>query len=365
MDYWIIANISTSMYDYLIIGHGLAGAILSQRLLERGENIMVIDQPQANQSSVIAAGLFNPITGRKMFKTWQADQLFPELIDFYATLEHTLKEKFYHPIGIYRPYAALEDQNDWEAKKSEAKFNSYIDKTSTAHITSHKLNDPYGGLFLKQAGYVNIVKLLHANKKYLLGKGSYQEIMFYEKDLKSHTDHLSFGELKFRKIIFCNGIMAEKSNWFGWLPFHPVKGEIMDIELGRRPETIYNRGVFVLPFENQSIRVGSTYHRNFDNVEPTKTGQNELKEKLSGLLNEEYIIKGSRAGIRPATKDRRPFIGKHPDNEHIYVFNGFGSKGVSLIPYCSKLFTAHLLDGEALDSEISISRYYSDYPAAH
>ncbi|MDW3208584.1 MAG: FAD-dependent oxidoreductase [Reichenbachiella sp.] len=349
------------MYDYLIIGHGLAGAILSQRLLERGQKIMVLDQPDQNHSSAVAAGIFNPITGRKMFKTWKADELFPELLNFYPQLEGKLVSKFFHPIGVYRPYFAIDDQNDWEAKKSDEKFNHYIDKTATTHIDAHQLHDQYGGLFLKQAGYVNILNLLKANKNYLIDKGSYQETMFYEQDLKSHSDHFSFSDLKFKKIIFCNGIMAHQSEWFRWLPFHPVKGEIMDIEMDKRPKTIYNRGVFILPFENQNIRVGSTYKHQFDDMEPTEAGQNELKEKLSGLLNETYQVTERRAGIRPATKDRRPFIGKHPDNEHIYVFNGFGSKGVSLIPECSKLFTAYLLDGEVLDTEIDISRYYSYY----
>jgi len=137
------------MYDYLIIGHGLAGAVLSQRLLERGQKIMVLDQPDHNHSSVVAAGIFNPITGRKMFKTWKADELFPALIDFYPNLESRLQEKFYHPIGVYRPYFAIDDQNDWEAKKSDDKFDSYIDRTSTSNISEHQLHDPYGGLFLK------------------------------------------------------------------------------------------------------------------------------------------------------------------------------------------------------------------------
>lgn len=349
------------MYDYLIIGHGLAGAVLSQKLLERGQKIMVLDEPAQNHSSTVAAGIFNPITGRKMFKTWKADELFPELLSFYPGLESRLEANFFHPIGVYRPYFAIEDQNDWEAKKSDPKFVSYITKASTSNISAHDLHDPYGGLFLKQAGYVNIAKLLKANKKYLIDKGSYRETMFYEKDLKRINDRFSYGDLSFNKIIFCNGIHAHRTEYFGWLPFHPVKGELIDISLQKRPETIYNRGVFMLPFEGEHIRVGSTYHHQYDDIEPTEKGQNELKEKLSGLLKEEYQIKGSRAGVRPATKDRRPFIGKHPDNEHIYVFNGFGSKGVSLIPHCSKLFTKYLLDGEALDTEVDISRYYSHY----
>lgn len=323
---------------------------------------MVLDQPENNRSSVVAAGVFNPITGRKMFKAWKADELFPELVNFYPDLEKKLGEEFYHPIGIYRPYTSLDDQNDWEAKKSDLKFNPYIDKTSTSNISSHRLEDPFGGLFLKQAGYVNIVNLLHANKNYLIDKGSYQELMFYEQGLKCHAAYLSFGDLKFNKLIFCNGIMAQKSNWFGWLPFQPVKGEIIEIELNKCPQTIYNRGVFVLPFEGLGVKVGSTYQRNFDHLGPTEAGQNELKEKLEGLLNEEYQVKGSKAGIRPAAKDRRPFIGRHPDNGRVYVFNGFGSKGVSLIPQCSKLFAAYLLGDEALDVDVDVKRYYSHYP---
>lgn len=324
---------------------------------------MVLDQPQDNHSSVVAAGIFNPITGRKMFKTWRADEFFPELLQFYPDFERTLDAKFFHPMGVYRPYFAVEDQNDWEGKKSDAKFDAYIDHASTTPNAAHQLHDPYGGLFLKQAGYVNIVRLLTANKKRLMDKGSYQEAMFNEKEIEHHSDHFTYGALKFEKLIFCNGIKAQQSDWFDWLPFHPVKGEMIDIAIEKRPETIYNRGVFILPFENENLRVGSTYHHQYEDMEPTEAGQNELKEKLSGLLDEPYQVKGSRAGIRPATKDRRPFIGKHPDNEHIYVFNGFGSKGVSLIPHCSKLFTAHLLDGEPLDAELDISRYYSHYSA--
>ena len=350
------------MYDYLIIGHGLAGAILSQRLLARDKKILVVDQPKLNQSSSIAAGIFNPITGRKMFKTWKADEFFPELVQTYSWLEKKLDTEFFHPIGVYRPYFAIEDQNDWEAKKSDEKFTNYISKTITSNFSAHQLHDPYGGLFLKPAGYVNINSLLKANKNYLIDKGSYQEIMFYEHELKDHSSHFSFGDLEFNNVIFCNGIMAQESNWFNWLPFHPVKGEILDISMKKRPETIYNRGVFILPFSKDKIKVGSTYQHKFENIEPTKAGQNELIEKLEGLLNESYEMRGIRAGIRPATKDRRPFIGKHPDNEHIYIFNGFGSKGVSLIPECSRLFTSYLLDGEELNEEIDIKRYQAHYP---
>jgi glycine/D-amino acid oxidase-like deaminating enzyme len=350
------------MYDYLIIGHGLAGAVLSQRLLDGGRTIMVLDQPENNNSSLVAAGIYNPITGRKMHKTWRADELFPELISYYQDLEKKLGQQFLHDIGVYRPYAALEDQNDWEAKKSDEKFKPFIDKTSQSNHAAHKLNDPFGGLHLKQAGYLNIPVFLSANKKQLIDKGMYRETMFSEEEIKIEKEGFSYGNQKFKRIIFCNGEKAAQSSLFSWLPFTLVKGEVLDIEMEKTPSTIYNRGVFVLPLEDKSVRVGATYQREYDTLEVSESGIEELERKLGGLIDEKYNIVNARAGIRPATKDRRPFIGKHPNNEHIYIFNGFGSKGVSLIPYFSKMLVQHLLDEQPLDSDTDITRYAALYP---
>ena len=66
-----------------------------------------------------------------------------------------------------------------------------------------------------------------------------------------------------------------------------------------------------------------------------------------------------KTGIRPATRDRKPFLGKHPTEESVYIFNGFGAKGVSLIPYFSELMVEHLLNGNAIDSEVGIARYFN------
>ena len=68
------------------------------------------------------------------------------------------------------------------------------------------------------------------------------------------------------------------------------------------------------------------------------------------------------AGIRPTVLDRRPLIGQHPNLKNQYIFNGFGSKGVSLIPWCAQHFLAFLLDRQnALNPELDIQRFISRY----
>jgi glycine oxidase len=73
--------------DYIIVGQGLAGSAVAVELIKRQKSIVVFDEPSSNNSSRIAAGLFNPVTGKKMVKTWLADKLFPVIHAYYASVE--------------------------------------------------------------------------------------------------------------------------------------------------------------------------------------------------------------------------------------------------------------------------------------
>jgi glycine/D-amino acid oxidase-like deaminating enzyme len=64
--------------DYLIIGQGICGTMLSWFLHKEGKTFVVIDDNNENGSSKIAAGLINPVTGRRYAYTWMID----EVMDF-------------------------------------------------------------------------------------------------------------------------------------------------------------------------------------------------------------------------------------------------------------------------------------------
>ena len=91
----------------------MAGSALAVQLLLRNKKVLVFDQPIDNNSSNIAAGLFNPVTGRKMGKTWLADELFPYLERFYKQVEKITQTRFFHNIPIYRPFLSVAEQNEW------------------------------------------------------------------------------------------------------------------------------------------------------------------------------------------------------------------------------------------------------------
>ena len=339
---------------YLIVGQGIAGSLLAVELIRSGSEVHVINHETENTSSTKAAGIYNPITGRKMVKTWLADALFPSLEPYYKQLELELDAKFLHSKTIYRPFYSNEELNDWAGKAAELSYRPYIKEICTRPSGIAGVQDPYGGLLLNYSGYVNIPTLIQAVRKELLDKGSYTNELFDFKQLEVNSN-VRYKDLEADRVLFCDGPRVVDNPYWNSLPFRPVKGEILEIDTSLPTDTIVNRGVFVLP-KNEHFSVGSTYdHDNLDYV-PSAKGIKNLKDRLSKLYQGEYTVVSESAGVRPATFDRRPFIGMHPNEPLVGLFNGFGTKGVSLVPYFAGQYVNYLeRDGELLD-EVDVSR---------
>jgi glycine/D-amino acid oxidase-like deaminating enzyme len=64
-----------------------------------------------------------------------------------------------------------------------------------------------------------------------------------------------------------------------------------------------------------------------------------------------------KAGIRPTTIDRRPFLGSHPDHSNVYVFNGMGSRAVLVAPWASQLLYNSIYNDIPLLDEVDIKRF--------
>ena len=343
--------------DFLIIGQGLAGSALGYRLIQAGKNVALIDHPESNKSSRVAAGLFNPVTGRKMVKTWKGEVLFPEIIPFYQEIEQVTGKKFLTLQPIYRPFLSIEEQNEWMGHSSDPEIQPFVRKIEVESQDA-RLKDSFGGVLLQYSGWLDIPTFLDAMVSFFGDRLTQEE--FKEEELVQVGDTWHYGKWKAKALIYCNGLGAVHSRFFSFLPFAPVKGEILEVDQEFNPPFIVNRGVFRVPLPNGNFRVGSTYTWHDLAEGPTVTAQKELLDKLTEVVRMPVKeVVAHRVGIRPATKDRKPFLGKHPEASHVYVFNGFGAKGVSLVPYFSAQMRDFLLENKPLASEVSISRYFA------
>ncbi len=348
-------------YDYLLVGQGLAGTVLAHTLESNNVSFMIVDGDYPETSSKVAAGLMSAITGKRIVKTWKADEIFPFALSFYKKLEAALEAQFLFEKRIYKPFQTIEEENDFISKSADKNFNGYLDfKIDTAAYDT-VIKKQRGGVDILQGGNLWTKEFLKVSRHHFLKCDRLRSEEFDYDRLEHHETGVLYKDVKAKKVIFCDGPFALNNPYFSWLPFAVTKGEQLRITSDSIPEDkIISKGGYILPIGNKEFILGASYERTFEN-KVTEKGREMIAKKMGEVLNAPYQIIGQRSAIRPTVRDRRPFIGQHPDFENIMIFNGMGTKGVTLSPYFAAHFVDFLEKRSELNKEVNIKRYYTLY----
>ncbi|MGY8918044.1 MAG: hypothetical protein ACKVJ6_07210, partial [Flavobacteriales bacterium] len=100
---------------------------------------------------------------------------------------------------------------------------------------------------------------------------------------------------------------------------------------------------------------------------PTQSGRDDLLNSIKPIIEskvfDNFEIIGHNTGLRPASKDRRPYAGKistsstSSTSSTTYVLNGFGTRGVLIGPATAANLANFIFDDVELPSEINVERY--------
>ncbi|MBA4851186.1 FAD-binding oxidoreductase [Emticicia sp. BO119] len=347
-------------FDYIIVGQGIAGSLLGYQLLKADRRVLILNDESIPTSSAVAGGIFNPITGKNLDKTWLADSIFPYFKDFYLSLENETHCHFYHETNLYRPYANEQQRRHFLQLTDEYDLDTYIRLVKPDAYK--EVENHLGGLFTTSAGWVDVPLMIGVLRKLFIQSNAYHNERFDYQALEISEEKVIYKNFQASKIIFCEGYYASQNPYFNWLPFNPAKGETLIATMQTYSiKEIVNQGAWIIPLGNQQYRFGSTYVWNQLDWQTTKESKETITSKIDKFLKTPYQITEQQAGIRPTTKDRRPFMGNHPAYPNVYVFNGLGTKGVSLAPYFAEHMLYFLEKEKDLMPESNIQRFYSLY----
>jgi len=106
----------------------------------------------------------------------------------------------------------------------------------------------------------------------------------------------------------------------------------------------------------------------FESVEPRMsrdflvTSKNQSSGKKTEAILQEWLKTPFRtiehlASVRPATLERRPFVGFHPVHPAVGILNGMGTKGCSLAPYFAHQLVEHITQGIAIRPDADVRRF--------
>jgi glycine oxidase len=321
-----------------IVGGGLAGTALAKLCHERSIDFRWIkdDKPAASH---ISSGIINPVTGRKFVQTWNYELFKNIALDFYGEFIQEVKiNKFFKSHDGDMKIDTIVAGNEKYLTKLDEKW---IQVTESFQVDVQSFVVKYSAEFQELDFVINE--------------------SFDHSILKKENEKWHYNDLIFDKLIFAEGIAVLNNPYFKHLDFRPNRGEVLIVDIPNfKLDTIKKHGKFICNFHDNFWIGSSTDIVPLESPLTTDFMLKELEDSLPNLIQENtYAVLNHIGALRSTTHDRRPYIGEHKDHKNLFVFNGFGTKGASLIPYCAQNLLAHILKNEDLNPEIDIKRLKS------
>ena len=345
--------------DVLIVGQGLAGSLLAWQLIKQKFRVLVIDDVAENASQV-AAGLINPISGQRLFKSDEVDSLLPAALNCYQLLSAQFQQDFFVPLPMLRVLRTDRELQRATARLVQPDYQAYL---QDVQAQSSAVNSSFGVLRQLQTGYLRTRLLLDQLRRFLIAEQSYLASQFDYSELLFQPQ-LQWRHYLPRQIVFCEGYKARRNPWFSRLPFQLVKGEIISCETtALSTKQIINFGNWLIPLDNQRCRIGANYNTAELDQQTTASVASQLLVSALQVCPQRYPlhIYQHQAGVRPATLDKQPFIGRHPVLTQLHIFNGFGSKGSLAIPWYAQRMVDFLVGQQSLPTQSNIQRFYGTH----
>lgn len=348
-------------FDTIIIGQGLAGTTLAWRLLEYGQNILIVDQDADVTCSNIAAGLITPITGMRLVVSWRFNELRAVAEQFYRTIEEKSNCVFFHPRGMLRLFSNEAEQTRFKKKMENQTFRDLV-KEPILDFDDSVFLPLQGGFEMPKAAQLNVAIFLKQSRQLFQKKHCYhsakidvhQDIVLTENGVQ-----IPGCQAQADRLIFCQGAEDRNNPWFSQLIFKPAQGEILTLKIpDSHEQRIIKHKAWLCPMPENRFAAGSTYQWDSLDNQPTEQGKNEIVAQLKQFLQAPFEILDHQAAIRPALHDQKPIIGMHSRHKQLGIMNGLGSKGSLQAPWVAENFANHLCHDEPIDPEIDIEKRF-------
>ena len=344
------------MIDFIIVGGGLAGIHFANQCLLNDKNFILIDT-NTNSASKVAAGVYNPVILKRYTLSWGAVDQLSILDDVYQKISDYAKLTIDFKIPLKRRLFNIEEQNNWYLASEKPFLQKYL-KTPLSHVKYNGIKSEFGFGEVNNTGFVNTKMMIEAFINQLSIDNKYRNENFNYAELKINENSVSYRNIEASHIVFAEGFNIHQNPYFNILPINGSKGETLTIKAPLLElDFILKGNVFILPLGSDLYKIGSTYSWDDLSPEPTTAGYDYLFNEVNNLLSVPFKVVDHEAGIRPASRDRKPIIGSHPKYNRLHVINGLGTRGVMIAPMMAKDLFNHIIHQQTLNPEADLKRF--------
>lgn len=239
--------------DHLIIGQGICGTFLSWYLQKANRSFIIIDEKQSTTASRVAAGIINPVTGRRIVKTWMIDEIMPFAQNAYAALGSMLQVDAIEQRNLIDFFPTPQMKVAFHQRHAEDP--QYLSIPVEQSTFKDCFNADFGYGEISPCLLVNMPDILPAYRSFLDQKIKEERFDIHMLQYDNNTIH--YKDITAASIIFCDGAAGFNNPFFRLLPFAPNKGETLWIESkDLTASNIFKSGINLVPWEENIFGLG-------------------------------------------------------------------------------------------------------------
>ncbi|MDT3736047.1 MAG: bifunctional tRNA (5-methylaminomethyl-2-thiouridine)(34)-methyltransferase MnmD/FAD-dependent 5-carboxymethylaminomethyl-2-thiouridine(34) oxidoreductase MnmC [Denitratisoma sp.] len=354
----------------LVIGGGIAGTLVAERLAARGWAVDLVERRDglARETSGNPAGVLQPVPsadGNRLSRL--------TLAGFHYALRR-LQEFSADPKLIWQQCGVLRLARDAKQVERQRRIAEsgllppevlcWVDVEEASRLAGWRVPAP--GWWFPQGGWVHppalcdIALRVAGNAVRLHTQREVADLLRAGNGWRA-VDASGNVIAEAPVAILANGHQARRFEVSASLPLRPVRGQITCIpaEPGRAIKTVVSREGYVTPATSFGVHVvGATYEEGSTDELAREEDHRANLARLKQLLPDfaataDAARVGGRAGIRTVGPDRLPLVGAvgaTPGNEGLFGLLGLGSRGLVYAPLCAELLVSGI-EGEPLPVE--------------
>lgn len=360
--------------DFLIVGHGLAGALLSWQLATAGASVVVVRDPDIPAASAVAPGIVNPLAGQRLKPCWAIDAHLPLARQTYQHLEDLSGERLWHPLRILRVLRDERQRRALEQRCEETQARPFVGEWIEPAMLGSGIEAPHGAFLTEGAARLDVPAALAAFESLwqdppseLCGRVGLCTGNVNPRELQIDTEGVAWRNDVYGTVVFAEGWQGSHNPFLRELPWRNARGDMLTLRLTGQPflpeglrDCLLNYGHWLLPSGDGHYRLGATYAwSRFEAPPDPAAGLTLLAGLRKVVTHADFTLAERHCGTRPIVADRFPVLGRLPASPRLAVCNGFASKATLHAPAMTHALAENLLRDVPLPPEVDVRRMLS------
>jgi glycine oxidase len=341
--------------DVIVIGAGIIGCAIGRELARRGTGVTIFDARSIGGGATQAsAGVLAPY-----IEAHERGPLFDLTVRSLGMYDRFVAEAAADSgISIeYRRCGTLEIAVDATAARElrgrtsepgAAGVVEWLDADAVRRLEPRLAESIVGALLVRTHGYVAVPALTEALAWAAMKHGATIEAAHRIAAVRPQGPRMSV-LAEDGTAWTADQVIVAAGSWSGQVAdagamapaVKPIRGQLLRLEWTGDPlsHVIWGPACYVVPWENGTVLVGATVEDVGFDERTTAAGVRDLLDAVCELLPDAWRARfvEARVGLRPASADGLPVIGRSPHMPSLVYATGHYRNGVLLAPLTAQL----------------------------